>query len=165
MKPLSDLKFGFSDAENYRRRENKELFNRMFLRTDALDKLCDRSTSFLIGEKGTGKTAYAVFLSNSPYKDNVAFHKFIRETDYHKFIALKRANNLSLSEYSDIWMVILCLLMCDSVSKRYALTGILAPFSKFKALQDAVDEYYSAAFSPEIPTALKLVENSGDLSP
>jgi len=33
MKPISEIIFGFSDAENYRRRENKELFNKFFVRT------------------------------------------------------------------------------------------------------------------------------------
>ena len=60
MKPISELAFGFADAENYRRRENKDLFNRISLRTSELDKLCERTVFFLIGEKGTGKTAYAV---------------------------------------------------------------------------------------------------------
>jgi hypothetical protein len=58
-----DLQLGFSDAENYRRRENKELLNRLFIRNQHLDRLCEPAISFLIGEKGTGKTAYAVYLS------------------------------------------------------------------------------------------------------
>jgi hypothetical protein len=36
VKALSDLTFGYSDAENYRRRENKDLFSQIFLRTEAL---------------------------------------------------------------------------------------------------------------------------------
>ena len=39
MKPLKDLNLGFNDAENYKRKDEKELFNRVFLKTDALDKL------------------------------------------------------------------------------------------------------------------------------
>jgi len=54
MKSILDLKFGFSDAENYRRRENKDLFNKVFIRNQHLDQLCEPATSFLIGEKGTG---------------------------------------------------------------------------------------------------------------
>lgn len=66
MKPVRELTFGFSDAENYRRRENKDLFNQIFLRTDALEVIQDPGIFFIVGEKGTGKTAYAVYLSNSP---------------------------------------------------------------------------------------------------
>ena len=160
MKPLPEIVFGFSDAENYRRRENKQLFDRIFLRTDALDKLCGRNIFFLVGEKGTGKTAYAVYLSNSKYLDNNAIHKFIRETDYQKFISLKRSKNLSLSDYTDIWKVILYLLLSDAIYKTAGNAEFLFRYGKFKALHDAVDEYYHNAFSPEIPTALQFIEDS-----
>jgi len=55
MKPVSKIIFGFSDAENYRRRENKEIFNKFFVRTDDLEKLCGENINFLIGDKGTGQ--------------------------------------------------------------------------------------------------------------
>jgi DNA replication protein DnaC len=77
--PLANLTFGFSDAENYRRRENKDLFNRIFLRTDELEKLKRQNTYFLVGEKGTGKTAYAVYMSNSQTEQTQSIHKFIRK--------------------------------------------------------------------------------------
>ena len=61
MLPIEKLNFGFNDGGDYRRRENKELLNQFFIRTDALDKLVQGSYFFLMGEKGTGKTAYAVY--------------------------------------------------------------------------------------------------------
>ena len=88
MRPLTALTFGFSDAENYKRRENRQLFEKIFLKTEDLDALCRPNVFFLIGEKGTGKTAYAVKLSNSDYNNSRAFHKYIQETDYLQFIAL-----------------------------------------------------------------------------
>jgi hypothetical protein len=94
MKPISEITFGFSDAENYRRRENKDLFEKIFLRNETIKKLTGRNVFFLLGEKGTGKTAYAVYFSNTQPSGNVASHRFIRETDYQKFIALKKTNNL-----------------------------------------------------------------------
>jgi hypothetical protein len=90
MLPIQNLNFGFADAENYRRKENRTLFNSIFLRTDALDNLCDRKSFFLIGEKGTGKTAYAVYLANNNYKDTVGDLRYLRETEYQKFISLKQ---------------------------------------------------------------------------
>jgi cold shock CspA family protein len=160
VKAISEIKFGFSDAENYRRRENKDIFNKIFLRTEALDRLCERNVFFLVGEKGTGKTAYAVYLSNSPYRNNRSIHKFIRETDYHKFVSLRRENRLGLSDYSDIWKVIVYLLLSDFISRSAGTKQFLLKYRKFNALRDAVDEYYQNAFDPEIPTALQFVENS-----
>ena len=68
MKTVKKLVFGFNDAENYRRRENRQLFNDIFVKDNNLDKLLALNTYFLIGEKGTGKTAYAVYLANNEYK-------------------------------------------------------------------------------------------------
>ena len=70
MLPISQLKLGFSDAENYKRIENKDLFNQVFVRNDMLEQILEPSTSFVVGEKGTGKTAYAVYTSNTTYRDH-----------------------------------------------------------------------------------------------
>lgn len=160
MKPVSEIKFGFSDAENYRRRENKDLFNRIFLKNDALDAICQRNTFFLIGEKGTGKTAYAVYLSNSPYRGNKSLHRFIRETDYQKFISLRRENRLTLSDYTDIWRIIIYMLLADAIYDSNTKSGFGFTSPRLKSLKDAVDEYYDNAFSSEIPVALQFVEDS-----
>ena len=58
MIPIKDLTLGYADAENYKRRENKELLNKVFIRDNHLSRLCEPNISFLVGEKGTGKTAY-----------------------------------------------------------------------------------------------------------
>ena len=65
MKEISQLYLGFSDAQNYSQRRNKEAFNEIFVRNHYLDELIKPNVYFLIGEKGTGKTAYATFLSNN----------------------------------------------------------------------------------------------------
>lgn len=160
MKNILELKFGFSDAENYRRRENKELFNKVFLRNRHLDTLCDPGTSFLIGEKGTGKTAYAVFLSNNLYKDTQSSLSYIRETDYQKFITLKKQKQLDLSDYANIWKVILLLLISEQVKRFGGEPEFWKKFVKFNAVQQAIDEYYHRAFSPEIMTALQFVQEA-----
>ena len=99
-KHIADLTLGFPDAENYKRRENRDLFNQVFIRNRHLDRLCDPAVSFLVGEKGTGKTAYAVYLSSNDYKDTLGALRYIRETDYQKFIALKVEKHLKLSDYT-----------------------------------------------------------------
>ncbi|MFQ3018137.1 ORC-CDC6 family AAA ATPase, partial [Neisseria meningitidis] len=124
MKPLKTLEFGFVDAANYRRRENKDLFNRIFVKGEYLDELCEPNISFLIGEKGTGKTAYAVYLTNNFYKNIHATTKFVRETDYSKFIQLKKARHLTVSDFTSIWKVILYLLISNQIKCKE--NGILS---------------------------------------
>lgn len=160
MKAIQELVFGFSDAENYRRRENKELFNRIFLRTDAIVQLQKPHTYFLVGEKGTGKTAYAVNLSNTPTPKMESAHKYIRETDYSKFLKLKQDNEIAISEYVDVWKVIILLLCAKQVDQKARFIERVAPFSRFKILSEAIDAYYAGAFAPEISTAFQFVENA-----
>lgn len=159
MLSIPELNFGFNDAENYRRKENKELFNHIFLRTDALERLCEMNNYFLIGEKGTGKTAYAVFLSNNFYKNNFATIRSIRETEYLKFLTLKKERHLALSDYTNIWKVIIYILLAEQVS-RFEKGNLISRFSKFQNLKKAMDEYYTNAFSPEIIYAIRFAEES-----
>ena len=160
MKRIAELELGFADAENYKRRENKELLNRLFIRNEYLERLCSSAISFLIGEKGTGKTAYSVYLSNNNYKENLAKVRYIRETEYQKFVFLRKEKHLTLSDYTSIWKVILSLLLSQQLKESESERSLLPTFRKFSAMQAAIDEYYSNAFSPEIAQAMQLVQES-----
>jgi hypothetical protein len=160
MRLVKDLETGFSDAENYKRRENRELLNKLFIRNAYLDELCEPNVAFLVGEKGTGKTAYSIYLSNNNYHDNLASTRYIRETDYQKFVSLKREKHLALSDFSSIWKVIIYLLLAKQILEKEPASSHLLNFSKFKALNAAIDEYYMNAFTPEILQALSFVQES-----
>jgi hypothetical protein len=160
MKKIENLTLGFPDAENYKRRENKELFNQVFIKNRHLERLCDPAISFLMGEKGTGKTAYAVYLANNDYKNTLSSLRYIRETDYQKFINLKTDKHLQLSDYTSIWKVIIYLLLSQHVIEYEGGIEFLRRFTKVAEIQNAIDEYYNSAFSPEILQALEFVRES-----
>lgn len=90
LKKIQELNLGFSDAQNYLQRGNKQIFSSVFVRNSYLEDLLQPHIYFLLGEKGTGKTAYAAFLSNSEYKNNKSVLKYINGTDYEKFYELKK---------------------------------------------------------------------------
>lgn len=160
MKPVPELKLGYNDAESYKQRENHELLNHIFVRTRTLERLCEPSTYFLVGEKGTGKTAYAVYLTNNDYKNNLASLRYIRETEYQKFVSLKQSKHLSLSDYTNIWKVIIYLLLAQQIREREKGLPLLGNLGKFNALNKAIDEYYQHAFSPEIMYAIQFAEEA-----
>ena len=160
MKPILSLNFGYNDAENYKKSGNKQFFNKIFVKNEFLDQLLDDDKYFLIGEKGTGKTAYAVFLTNNNYKETISSLKYIRETDYAKFIALKQSKHLQLSDYTSIWKVILLLLISSGITEREIATSIFAKHKRIQAIRQAIDEYYASAFDPEIISALQIIEDS-----
>ena len=102
MKKIKDLNLGFSDAQNYMQRENKKFLENVFVKNSYLDDLLKSNIYYLIGEKGTGKTAYATYLNNTDYKDQISILKFIDSTDYVRFHELKKSHKIDISGYVDI---------------------------------------------------------------
>ena len=79
---LSELRLGYADAANYKDGQDSEHFEASFLADRHLDALKAPQVYFLIGEKGTGKTAYAIYLtyfSKTPYNSDIVF---VQPTDY-----------------------------------------------------------------------------------
>lgn len=159
MKTVNQIYLGFSDAQNYSQRQNKVAFNDIFVRNYYLDELLKPSVYFLIGEKGTGKTAYATFLSNNNYKETKASMSYLAATDYEKFYTLKKSKNLDLTGYVNIWKVIILLLLAKNVSEQDKVVSIFNK-SNIGALNLAIDEYYMNAFSPEITNVMKVMDES-----
>lgn len=160
MIPFSQLNVGFANAENYRKRENKELLSKYFVRDDFLEKLLDPNVYFLVGEKGTGKTAYSTYLKNSDYRGNKSFAYDVRQTEYQKFLELKRQGHLPLSQYSQVWRTILLILCSTSILESSGTPDFLKKFTKLGNLKSAIDEFYENGFSPEIVKILSFVESS-----
>jgi hypothetical protein len=116
----------------------------------------------LVGKKGTGKTAYATFLANNHYKDTTASVKYLGESEYVRFHELIKSKHIQFSSYKDIWSVILLLLILRQLKDSEIKTGIIEKVTKFKSVNDAIDEFYAYAFSPEISQAITMVEESTD---
>lgn len=159
LKTVGELNLGFSDAQNYTLRANKQMLSEVFVKNAYLTKLLRPNVYYLIGEKGTGKTAYAAFLSNSEYMGNRSSLKYISGTDYEKFYELKKRGQIDVSGYTDIWKTILLLLLSKSITESDRVISIFNK-SNLSELMKAIDEYYSHAFSPEIVSALKVVDKS-----
>ena len=159
LRKISELNLGFSDAQNYLQRGNKKMLSSVFVKNSYLEDLLQPHIYFLLGEKGTGKTAYATFLSNSEYKNNKSILKYINGTDYEKFYELKKSNRIDISGYVDIWKTIILLLISKSIAEEDRVISLFNK-SNLGSLLDAIDEYYNKAFSPEIINALKIVDKS-----
>lgn len=158
MLPVPEIDFGPIDAVNYRQKDNKNLLSKILYKEHFLDEIVRPSKFFLIGEKGTGKTSYSVYLENNDYDNTRARVIELNATDYQKFVALKRAGKLDVSSYTDAWKVILLLLMSDAVEKLIPDNMIWT--SKFKAIREATTAYYNDAFKPEVDYSLEMVKDS-----
>ena len=132
--------------------------NNIFLRTPELDRLCGTHNFFLIGEKGTGKTAYAAYMSNCEYKNNFARLRYLRATEVLKFVSLKKSKHLELSDYTSIWKVIIYVLIAQRI--REGNPFVNQAFPTFDRLGKAIDAFYNHAFSPGIINAISFAEES-----
>lgn len=89
MKAFSEIDLGYGDAANYKNnRKYKDLFSKVFVRDEKLDRLMRDDTYYLIGDKGTGKTAYSVFLENNEYQNTQSKVVNLEATDYKIFSTL-----------------------------------------------------------------------------
>lgn len=159
MKDFLNLNLGFNDASNYKLRENKNLLNRFFFQDEQLEHLLAPSTYFLLGDKGTGKTAYSVYLANNEHKDFACTISDIHETEYRKFISLKKKHKLELSDYTNIWKDLLLLLLAKQLNKGEDWASLVRNHWKFGKINDVVDTFYHNAFSPEIEKAITFIED------
>ena len=137
MKTIKELHEPFNDALNYRQRSEKDFFNKVFLRTPALDDIVKSSTYFLMGEKGSGKTAYAVYLENNPYQNTMSQVTTMTETQYGKFVQLKKQGHLNYSDYASIWRAILLFVVAQMILTKSK--GFFSSFTgKYKKIEQSL---------------------------
>lgn len=159
MKNYTELKLGYNDAANYQKRHNKNMFNEIFVKDNNLEKLISPDIYFLIGDKGTGKTAYATYLKNNNYKGIKANVINIAETDYKIFYQLKKEHDLTLTDYTRIWKIIILMYFAKNIDKDEIDSFGLQRTKKFKELREVIDNYYSEGFVPETKTVLKYIQD------
>ena len=160
-KTLSELKEPFNDAVNYRTRQEKEFFNQIFLRTVDLADCLKPSVYYLIGEKGSGKTAYASFLENNEIEGQRCKLSTMTESQYKRFIALKRQGKLEYSDYANIWRPMLLNMMAQALVKKSK--GVLASITgKFGVLEQEIETFNKDSLNPEVEVAFEMVSELSD---
>lgn len=158
---LEALSEPFNDAVNYRTRQQKEFFNRIFLKTDALEDCLNPSVYFLIGEKGSGKTAYAAYLDNNEVRDSRCKLSTMTESQYKRFIALKSKGKLDYSDYANIWRPMLLNLVAQALVQKSK--GFLASFTnKFDAIEEEIEAFNAGTLNPEVEVAFEMISESTD---
>jgi hypothetical protein len=126
-KAIRDLHFGFADAQNYKDGQDSSHFEASFLADRHLEQLKAPNVYFLIGEKGTGKTAYAIYLtyfSKGTYNADTAF---VQPTDYTDLLAASKEANLSVSDYSALWQVALLMVLFRNCAVNCVDLGTAEP--------------------------------------
>ena len=158
MKAFAEIDLGYGDAANYKNnRKYKELFSKVFVKDEKLDRLMREDTYYLIGDKGTGKTAYSVFLENSEYQNTQSKVINLEATDYKIFLNLRKLGFLQLSDFSRIWKIILLLMTAESIQKENISSFGPKRSALFEKLKSRIDAYYENAYIPEIAGTIKYI--------
>jgi hypothetical protein len=160
-KILADLQEPFNDAVNYKTRQEKEFFSRIFLRTDDLQSCLKPAVYYLIGEKGSGKTAYAAYLENNNVDETRCRLSTMTETQYKRFITLKKRGQLEYSDYANIWRPMLLNMVAQALVHKSK--GFFASVTgKFDLLEQEVERFNKDALNPEVEVAFEMVNESMD---
>lgn len=160
MKKIQDLQQIKGDAYDYyiAGHEDADLFEKIFLVDEIIDEIRKPDKYFLIGEKGSGKTAYSVYMSKSERMDCFCSISLVENTLYQKFLHMKKQKALELSSYKDIWVNLIYLILAENIRKQYgdSFFGGL----KYKQLSKAISTFYSDAFKPEFVSAFEFIDNA-----
>lgn len=155
-KSLQELKAPFNDAVNYRTRPEKEFFKKIFLKTDELTECLKPAIYFIIGEKGSGKTAYAAYLESNSIDGTRCKLTTMTESQYKRFIALKRDGKLAYSDYVNIWRPMLLHMTCQSIVDKSQ--GFFAKIvGKFSAIEAEIKRFNKNALNPEVEVAFEAI--------
>jgi len=162
MKQFSQIDLGYSDATSYRNNKKyREMFEKVFVKDDNFEKIMRPDTYFLMGDKGTGKTAYAVFLENREHNNTTSKVIDVINTDYSVFIKLEKLGLIQLSDFARVWRIILMMLMANEIKKSDISMFGPKRSEKFVNLKNKIDEYYDNAFIPEISSTFRyLLDNT-----
>ncbi|CAM2165122.1 hypothetical protein BLAT2472_10035 [Burkholderia latens] len=156
-KPLQDLQEPFNDAVNYKTRKQREFFNKIFLRTTDLQDCLQPSVYFLIGEKGSGKTAYAAYLEANELDHHRCKLTTMTESQYKRFIELKRSGKLAYSDYANIWRPLLLNMTCQAIIAKSK--GFFAGITgKFSTIEREIREFNKEALNPEVEVAFEMIQ-------
>lgn len=148
-----------ADAENAKQRVMKSKFNTLFYKNEKLESIVQPNKYFLCGEKGTGKTAFAVFLQNSGITGISCNHTFIRDTELKALINLKNNNRLAMNDYTSLWEAVLLIRIARLVSEGDLDNGWIERHVILRSIKTAIDKYEQGKANPEILADIEILKD------
>lgn len=111
-----DIEFPYDEAENYLKPGNKKKINCFFYKGNVYDKIKKDTTYYLVGDKGSGKTAYSVYFCNNQIEGGIKSRFYsISVDDYNKIIQMKADGKLDYTHYITLWKAIILIKLCSSL--------------------------------------------------
>lgn len=150
---FSELFLKCHDASVFQEKNNHIILSKVFFGGRNADRILEQDQYFIIGEKGTGKTMIAQYLSNIRTDKNCSMLDF-SSIDFETFRKLSDEGYLKFIQHDHLWQVLLMVIAAELVVKKES--GILSS-RKFKGFHDAIREFYNDRFCPELSSAIQMV--------
>lgn len=129
-----EIDIPFDEAENYLMPANKEKLNKLFYRDSNYEKLLKDTTYYLIGEKGSGKTAYSVYFCNNQFENIISKRYVISVDDYSKIIRMKNEGKLNYTHYITLWKAIILIKLFSTINENEVSFFGSKSFNKIKEI-------------------------------
>jgi len=159
MIPINEIVIAKADAINYYKSGDKEFLRKIYFDDERFKEILKKEIYFLLGDKGTGKTAYAVNRANNETEKVKAILKFTNETDFKKFIRLIKEDKINVSDFVSVWKVILLLIVSQEIRSNIH-ENYFSKFFLLSKIDKAINLYYSSAFAPEITNAIEIIDKA-----
>ena len=156
-----DLNFPFDEAENYFLPNYKEQLNKLFYRDNNYEKLLQPTTYYLIGDKGSGKTAYSAYFCNNNFS-NIKSKRFeISVDDYCKIIQMKNEGKLNYTHYVTLWKAILLIKIFSTISdNEISFFGS----KSFQRIKDLLNDYNFTRITEDSFSPVSFIDNESFVS-
>ncbi len=137
--------------------EAKQEDDTLFFYIDELDSIKDGKKCYVIGRKGTGKTAIAEYLYNEKepnvFSERLSFKNF----PFNELYDLSNDSYTSPNQYITIWKYLIYNAVCKMMAKNSSLDPILLnklnkiyPDQPIKGLNKLIKRWTSSGFGVEI---------------
>lgn len=153
-----DIDFPYDEAENYLQSGNKEKMKKFFYKGDVYEKLKRQTTYFLVGDKGSGKTAYSVYFCNNQIEGSIKSKFYqISVDDYNKIIQMKLEHKLNYTHYITLWKAVILIKICLSIDAQE-----ISVFGKmgYKKITDLLKKYKFTNFTIDSFSPMEFMDSS-----
>lgn len=162
-KKVSELRTLSTNADDFNQARNpsdEKLFDKVFLKNEFYDLISNQNTYFIVGEKGSGKTAYAVYYCNNK-KTGIAERNRVPSQMFYKFIGLKQRGQLENTPYNEIWENVI-MMMILSYIKNDLEKNIFKRFfcrKKIEQISSFIEKFNKNAYDPNFQAILDVVQS------
>lgn len=162
-KKVSELRTLSTNADDFNQTRNvrdEKLFDRVFLKDEFYELISNQNTYFIVGEKGSGKTAYAVYYCNNKRRGIAELNR-VPSQMYYKFINLKQRGQLANTPYHEIWENVIMMMILNYIKndlEKNIFKRILHK-KKIKQISFFLEKFHKNAYDPNFEAILDVVQS------